>query len=89
MVSYQNESYLFALSFLQNSREDGGEQGSSHFDETLSFRLDTTVRSPVTTNFDKFLTKTRQIVDKKAWSNGFGHLELKSLGKNFRRRGVT
>ena len=36
VVSYQNESCLLALSFLHNSREDGGKIGSSHFDETLS-----------------------------------------------------
>ena len=37
VVSYQNESCLVALSFLHNSREDGGKQGSSHFNEKLSF----------------------------------------------------
>ena len=36
-VSHQNESCLLALSLLHNSREDGGKQGSSHFDEKLSF----------------------------------------------------
>ena len=41
-VCYQNESFssnescLFALSFLHNSREDGDEKGSSHFDKILS-----------------------------------------------------
>ena len=34
---YQNESCLLALSLRHNSREDGGKQGSSHFDEKLSF----------------------------------------------------
>ena len=33
---YQNESCLFALSFFHNSREDGGKQGSSHFDKKNS-----------------------------------------------------
>ena len=28
---------FLALSFLHNSREDGGKKGSSHFDEKLSF----------------------------------------------------
>jgi len=35
VVSYQNESCLFAISFLHNSRENGGNIGSSLFDETL------------------------------------------------------
>ena len=36
-VFRQNESCLLALSLLHNLREDGGKQGSSHFDEKLSF----------------------------------------------------
>ena len=36
-VFHQNESCLLALSLLHNSREDGGKQGSSHFDEKLYF----------------------------------------------------
>ena len=35
-VFHQNEGCLLALSFLHNSKEDGGKKGSSHFDETLS-----------------------------------------------------
>ena len=34
---HQDESCLLALSLLHNSREDGGKQVSSHFDEKLSF----------------------------------------------------
>ena len=33
----------FALSLLHKSREDRGKQGSSHFDEKLSFWKDTAV----------------------------------------------
>ena len=33
---------FLALSFLHNSREDGGKKGSSHFDEKVSLCLDTT-----------------------------------------------
>ena len=36
---HQNESCLLALSVLHNSGEDGGKQGSSHFDEKLSFLI--------------------------------------------------
>ena len=54
VVSYQNECFIqmraaFLLSsFLHNiisyeSREHGSKKSSSHFDETLSFRKDTTV----------------------------------------------
>ena len=42
-VFHQNESCLFALSFLHNSLEDEGKKGSSHFDETLSLWYVTTV----------------------------------------------
>ena len=35
-VFHQIESCLLALSFLDNSREDGGKKGSSHFDATLT-----------------------------------------------------
>ena len=34
-VFHQDESCLLALSYLHNSREDGGKNGISHFDETL------------------------------------------------------
>ena len=34
---HKYESCLLALSLLHNSREDGGKQGNSHFDEKLSF----------------------------------------------------
>ena len=36
---------FLALSFLHNSREDGGKKGSSHFDENLSLWWDTTVQN--------------------------------------------
>ena len=42
-VFHQNESCLLGLSLLHNLREDGGQQGSSHFDEKLSFWYVTTV----------------------------------------------
>ena len=44
VVSYQIESFFIkmraafpALSFLHNSREDGGKKGSSHFDGTPQY----------------------------------------------------
>ena len=36
-------SNLLALSFIYNSREDGGKKGSSNFDEKPSLWKDTTV----------------------------------------------
>ena len=38
-VFHQNESCLLALSLPHNSREDGGKQGSSHFDKTLQYMI--------------------------------------------------
>ena len=42
-ISIKMRAAFLALSFLHNSREDGCKKGSSHSDENLSLRKDTTV----------------------------------------------
>ena len=48
-VFHENESCLLALSFLHNSREDGGKKGSSqsHFDKTPQYTNFRKIRADV------------------------------------------